>query len=76
MMTCLKPQQGYRQDPFPSPNGSIRRDLSKNQDTQQPYDEQELGNLPFSTEAISPIVLSQLYGGGSEGDMDVPDQQE
>ena len=39
-------------------------------------DDQELGNIPFSTEVISPIVLSQPYEGGSEGDMDVPDQQE
>jgi hypothetical protein len=37
--------------------------------------EQELGNLPFSTEAISPIVLTQPYEGGSEGDIDLPEQQ-
>jgi hypothetical protein len=39
-------------------------------------DEQELGNIPFSTEVVSPIVLSQPYEGGSEGNMDLPEQQE
>ncbi len=37
--------------------------------------EQELGNSPFSTKVISPIVLSQPYEGGSEGDMNLPEQQ-
>jgi hypothetical protein len=50
MMTCLKPQQEHRLDPFPIPNGSIMRDLSDNQDTQQPW--MVSRNLE-STEAIS-----------------------
>jgi hypothetical protein len=38
-------------------------------------DNQELGNIPFSTEVISPIVLSQPYEGGSEGDVVLPEHQ-
>jgi hypothetical protein len=38
-------------------------------------DAQELGNIPFSTEVISPIVLSQPYEGGSEGDVVLPEWQ-
>ncbi len=38
-------------------------------------DDQELGNLPFSTKVISPIVLSQPYERGSEGDVVLPEHQ-
>jgi hypothetical protein len=38
--------------------------------------EQELGHLPFSTEAISPIFQTQPYEGDSKGDMDSSIQQE
>jgi hypothetical protein len=36
--------------------------------------EQETGVIPFNTEMISPIVLSQPYEGGSEGDNEIPGQ--
>jgi hypothetical protein len=36
--------------------------------------EQETGVIPFNTEVISPIFLSQSYEGGSEGDMQLPEQ--
>jgi hypothetical protein len=32
--------------------------------------EQEVGNIPFNVEVIPPIVLTQPYEGGYEGDMD------
>ncbi len=32
--------------------------------------EQEVGNIPFNAEVIPPIVLTQPYEGGYEGDMD------
>ncbi len=38
--------------------------------------EQELGNIPFNTEVIPPIVLTQPYEEGYEGDMDYPEQKE
>ena len=38
--------------------------------------EQELGNIPFNTEVIPPIVLAQPHEGGYEGDMDYPEQNE
>jgi hypothetical protein len=37
---------------------------------------QELGNIPFSTEVIPPIVLTQPCEGGYEGDMIYPEQNE
>ncbi len=39
-------------------------------------DAQELENIPFSAEAISPMVLTHPYEGGPEGDVVLPDQQE
>ncbi len=36
--------------------------------------EQEIGAIPFNTAVISPIVLAQPYEGGSEGDMELPEQ--
>ncbi len=36
--------------------------------------EQETGVIPFNTEMISPIPLAHPYGGGSEGDTELPEQ--
>jgi hypothetical protein len=38
--------------------------------------EQEMGNIPFNTAVVPPIVLTQPYEAGYEGDRDYPEQKE
>jgi hypothetical protein len=77
MMTYLKPQLEHRLDPYPNHQWQYKvgfiKEPNKSTNTRG---EQELGTIPFNTEVIPPIVLTQPFAGGYEGDMDYPEQNE
>ncbi len=69
-------------DLFETTTGTQPRSIPKSQwqykvgfikETNKPTNmraEQEVGNMPFNAEVLPPIVLTQPYEGGYEGDMD------